>query len=67
MFENFDLYEFVKSLSLLGWIVLSLAMIATIYVIAKGTEIMVSKKCPFCGKRIPKRAATCEFCKREGI
>ncbi|MFL6467381.1 MAG: hypothetical protein ACJ72Z_05435 [Pyrinomonadaceae bacterium] len=64
MFDNFDLYEFVKSLSIAGWVVIIAAMIAVIYVLSKGTEALVTKKCPFCEKRIPKRANECTFCKK---
>jgi hypothetical protein len=64
MFDNFDLYEFVKTLSLIGWVILVAVMIAVIYVLSKAVELMVTKKCPFCEKRIPKRATECTFCKK---
>ena len=64
MFENFSLYEFAKDLSLVGWVLLMVAMTAVIYVIAKGTESLVTKKCPFCEKRIPKRSTECSFCRK---
>jgi hypothetical protein len=64
MFENFELYESVKSLSLIGWVFLIAVMIAVIYVLSKATELLVTKKCPFCEKRIPKRATECTFCKK---
>ena len=64
MFEKFSLYEFARDLSLVGWILLTAVMIGVIYVIAKGTEALVTKKCPFCEKRIPKRSTECSFCKK---
>lgn len=64
MAEDFSLYEFAKGLSLAGWVVLTAVMIAVIYLIAKGTELLVSKKCPFCEKRIPRRLTECSFCKK---
>ena len=64
MSDDFSLYEFARSLSLVGWIAVTLVMIAVIYLIAKGTELLVTKKCPFCFKRIPKRSTTCTFCKK---
>jgi hypothetical protein len=64
MADNFSLYEFTRSMSLTGWIALILVMMGVIYVIAKGTELLVTKRCPFCEKRIPKRASQCSFCKK---
>jgi hypothetical protein len=62
--DNFSLYEFTKNLSLVGWVILIAVMIAAVYVIAKGTELLVTKKCPFCENRIPKRLNMCKFCKK---
>ena len=62
--ENFSLYEFTKNLSPVGWVVVIAVMIAAVSVIAKGTELLGTKKCPFCEKRIPKRLNTCKFCKK---
>ena len=64
---EFNLYEFARDLSIVGWIVVVAVMVALIYVISKGTEALVTKKCPWCGKRVPRRAVSCKFCKREGI
>ncbi len=64
MADNFSLYESTKSLSLVGWIAVILIMTGVIYVIAKGTELLVTKRCPFCEKRVPKRLSVCSFCKK---
>ena len=64
MAEEFSLYEFTKNLSLVGWVVVIVVMIVVIYVISKATELLVTKKCPFCEKRIPKRSTECTFCKK---
>jgi len=64
MADNFSLYESTKSLSLVGWIAVILIMTGVIYVIAKGTELLVTKRCPFCDKRVPKRLSVCSFCKK---
>lgn len=64
MAEDFSLYEFARNLSLVGWLLVTAGMIAAIYIIAKATELLVTKKCPFCGKRIPKRLSECTFCKK---
>lgn len=64
MADDFSLYEFTKNLSLVGWVAVIAAMLAAIYVIAKGTELLVTKKCPFCEKRTPKSSAVCKFCKK---
>lgn len=64
MFENFSLYEFTKELSLVGWVIVFAILTAAVYVIAKVIEMLVTKKCPFCEKRIPKRLTVCTFCKK---
>ena len=64
MAGDFSLYEFTKSLSIAGWAAVILVMIGMIYVIAKGTELLVTKRCPFCEKRVPKRLSVCSFCKK---
>jgi hypothetical protein len=64
MSEDFSLYEFSRSLSIVGWIVVIAVLIAAVYLIAKGTELLVTQRCPFCDKRIPKRATQCDFCKK---
>jgi len=67
MFENFDLYEFVQTLSFAGWVVVIVVMVVIIYLLSKGTEMLVTKKCPWCSKRVSKRLTTCTFCKKDRI
>lgn len=64
MSEDFSLYEFTKSLSIAGWIALTLVLMVIVYLFAKGIEILVTKRCPFCEKRVPRRSTECNFCKR---
>lgn len=65
--SEFNLYEFARDLSIVGWIGVIVVMVAVIYVISKGTEALVTKKCPWCAKRVPRRAIVCTFCKHDGI
>lgn len=65
MADDIDVYEFTRSLSLAGWTALVLVMTATVYVVAKTVELVVTKRCPFCEKRVPKNAIECRFCKKK--
>jgi len=64
MFNEFNLYDFASSLSIFGWVAIMLVLIAIVYVLSKAIEILVTKRCPFCERRIPKRAIECSYCKQ---
>lgn len=65
MLNDLNLYEFVKDLSIAGWVVVLIVFVVAIYLMSSGVQALVTKKCYFCEQRIPKRLSVCQFCDRK--
>lgn len=63
--EDSSLYDLVKDLSLVAWVVLTLVLVAAVYLLFRVIDSLVSRKCPSCAERVHKKALVCRACNRD--